>query len=93
DDLEALEEGLAENELEALEGTPIEHEAPLRAPIPLEAQALLARARRLLASAPTDEDLREAVVSLETRLHGSDAAAIDTAQEALLDLVYDRDES
>jgi molecular chaperone DnaK len=85
---------LDEDELEALEGEVIEDEvAPPSGPIPIQAQALLARARRLLAATPTDEDLHEAVVALETQLRAGDAAAIDAAQETLLDLIYDRDES
>jgi hypothetical protein len=86
--------GLDEDELEALEGELIEdEEAVPGTPPTAESQVLLDRARRLLASTPTDDDLREAIVNLETRLRGDDAAAIDAAQETLLDRIYDRDES
>jgi molecular chaperone DnaK len=94
-DLEStLLAGLDEDELEALEGELIEdEEAVPGTPPTAESQVLLDRARRLLASTPTDDDLREAIVNLETRLRGDDAAAIDAAQETLLDRIYDRDES
>ncbi len=85
---------LDDDELEALEGEVIEDDAATAGgPIPIEAQALLARARRLLAAGPTDEDLHETIVALETQLRAADAAAIEAAQETLLDLIYDRDES
>ncbi len=94
-DLEStLWASLDDDELAEFEGELIEDEETTPGtPITSGSQALLARARRLLTSTPTDEALRGAIAALESRLRGGDTAATEAAQEALLDHIYDRDES
>jgi molecular chaperone DnaK len=79
---------------EALEGEIAEDlGAPPVALANPEAEALLARARQLLARTPDDDALSEAIVDLETRLRSADPAMVAAAVETLLDRIYDRDES
>jgi molecular chaperone DnaK len=96
--LEALEEDLVGDLEEVLEGEWTEAQANgSRADGTgmaehAEANALLARARRILEQSPDDQSLREAIETLSSRLRSGDDAGIEAAQEALLDLIYDREE-
>jgi molecular chaperone DnaK len=96
--LEALEEDLVRDLEGAVEGewTEVEAGEPQAngagSDEHAEASALLARARRLLEREPDDQDLREAIESLTGKMREDDEAAIEAAQEALLDLIYDREE-
>jgi molecular chaperone DnaK len=61
-------------------------------PVSAETEAMLSRARRLLERSPDDIRLQAAIEALEESLKTYDRAAIDAAQEALLDHVYDRED-
>ena len=89
--LEALEAYLDdpdEDEDEILDG---EAQAEITPSNP-EAQTLLNRARLLLERNPNDAPLAAAIESLEEALRRGDEGETDTRQEALLDLIYDRDD-
>ena len=61
-------------------------------PVSADTAAMLNRARRLLERSPDDFRLQAAIEALEESLKTYDRAAIDAAQEALLDHVYDRED-
>ncbi|HWE60767.1 MAG TPA: Hsp70 family protein [Chloroflexota bacterium] len=87
-DLEALEASEWDDE-DVIEG---EATTPNGVAYP-EASALLARARRLLEREPENvADLRAAIMALDAALNSGDPGAIETSQEALLDLIYDQDD-
>ncbi|MBA3471222.1 MAG: Hsp70 family protein [Herpetosiphonaceae bacterium] len=59
-------------------------------PVNLEAQGLLARARRALINSQSDQTaLAEAIATLEVALRHGDHDAIETNVESLIDLIYD----
>ena len=87
--LEALEAYLDDEDAgEILEGEVQDEVTPSNP----EARTLLDRARLLLSRDLNDTPLREAVDALEEALRGGDEGETETRQEALLDLIYDRDD-
>lgn len=67
--------------------------AMLATPPSLETLGLLAQGRRALAAHPDNQELRAAFEALEEAARLGDPAATDTAGEALLDLLYELDDS
>jgi len=87
--LEALEAYLDDqDEDEILEGEALAEIIPSNP----EAQTLLNRARLLLERNPNDTPLGAAIDTLEEALRRGDEGETETRQEALLDLIYDRDD-
>ena len=87
--LEALEAYLDDEDVgEILDGEVQDEVTPSNP----EARTLLDRARLLLSRDLNDTPLREAVDALEEALRGGDEGETETRQEALLDLIYDRDD-
>ena len=87
--LEALEAYLDDEDAgEILEGEVQDEVTPSNP----EARTLLDRARLLLSRDLNDTPLREAIDALEEALRGGDEGETETRQEALLDLIYDRDD-
>ena len=87
--LEALEAYLDDEDVgEILDGEVQDEVTPSNP----EARTLLDRARLLLSRDLNDTPLREAIDALEEALRGGDEGETETRQEALLDLIYDRDD-
>ena len=87
--LEALEAYLDDEDAgEILEGEMQDEVTPSNP----EARTLLDRAQLLLSRDPNDTPLREAIDALEEALRAGDEGETETRQEALLDLIYDRDD-
>lgn len=73
-------------------GAPAALPPPGTASMSLETLGLLGRAQRASAAHPENAELRRAITALEEAARQSDSTAVETASEALLDLLYELDD-
>jgi molecular chaperone DnaK len=85
-ELDVLELGSWDQQDDWDDGTPEETALP---EMSLETIGLLTRARRAAGEHPDQAELQAAIKRLEQAVRAGDAQALDSASEALLDLLYD----